>query len=156
MFTRKCRLSPQRRSEAKGLILSFWAEWEQKLTDNEIGVVYRKNTAVVPTPSYLYAYLNRPLQKIIGRAAISEVTKNTLEECLEMGPLSGYAGEDIRAYAGYCSLYVYHLGSFEVAPTPFGVKDLAKDYGFVPSPQAILLSEDGRRELDKRLGYKEN
>ena len=79
MFTRKCRLSPQRRSEAKGLILSFWAEWEQKLTDNEIGVVYRKNTAVVPTPSYLYAYLNRPLQKSIGRAALSEVEQRSYE-----------------------------------------------------------------------------
>jgi predicted transcriptional regulator len=153
---RKCTLSPQHKSEAKGLILSFWAEWEQKLTENEIGVVYRKSTAVVPTPSCLYAYLNRPLQKIVGRAAIFEVTKNTLEECLEMGSHSGYSSEDIRTYAGYCSLYVYHLGKFEVAPIPISVKELATDYGFVPSPQAILLSEDGKRELDARLGYKED
>jgi len=154
---RKCTLSPQHKSEAKGVILSFWAEWEQKLTDNEIGVVYRKSTAVVPTPSYLYAYLNRPLQKIIGRAAISAVTRSTLEECFVMGPQSGYSTEDIRAYAGYFSLlYVYHLGKFEVAPIPISVKELATDYGFVPSPQAILLSEDGKRELDARLGYKED
>jgi len=119
VFTRKCTLSPHRKADAKGLILSFWAEWEQKLIDNEIAVVFRKNTAVVPTPSYLYAYLNRPVQKIVGRAPVSEVTKNNVGECLAF----------------------------------ISVKELASGYGFVPSPQAILLSEEGRQELDKRLGF---
>ncbi len=153
MFTRKCTLSPHRKADAKGLILSFWAEWEQKLIDNEIAVVFRKNTAVVPTPSYLYAYLNRPVQKIVGRAPVSEVTKNNVGECLAFGPRSGYSSEDIKTYAGYRSLYVYHLGKFEKAPKPISVKELASGYGFVPSPQAILLSEEGRQELDKRLGF---
>ncbi len=153
MITRKCTLSPHRKADAKGLILCFWAEWEQKLIDNEIAVVFRKNTAVVPTPSYLYAYLNKPVQKIVGRAPISEVTKNTLRECLAFAPRSGYSSEDIKAYAGFKSLFVYHLGKFEKAPKPITVKELASGYGFVPSPQASLLSKEGRQELDKRLGF---
>lgn len=152
---RKCTLSPRRMGDAQGFILSFWPEWQQKLSENEISIVFRKNAALIPTPAYLYAYLNRPVQKIIGRARLEKITKHTVTECLAMAPQSGYSSEDIRVYAGLRPLYVFSLGAFEVAPKPISLTELKASYNFVPSPQAIILSGEGRRELDACLGFGE-
>lgn len=150
----KCTLSPSRKSDAEGLILSFWPEWEQKLNDNEIRVVYRKSVAIIETPVMLYVYLNKPVQKVIGRAPLEKIARHKLEECIAMGKKSGYSKEDIEAYVGTRSIIVYSLGPFEKAPRSLALKDLKADYSFVPTPQAILLSEEGRREIDARLGFK--
>ena len=152
-MSNRCSLSPMRKSDAHGLILSFWAEWEQRLCNGDIRVVFRKSVAIIETPSFLYAYLNKPIQKIVGRAQIERIARHNLEECLTFGELSGYSTEDIKAYCGYRSLIVFTLGSFQVASKPLALKDLKDKYNFVPSPQAILLSEDGKNEVDARLGF---
>lgn len=149
-----CKLSPERKSDAVGLILSFWPEWEQKLRDSEIRVVFRKSVAIINTPAVLYAYLNRPVQKIIGRAPLETIARHQLDECLAMSKKSGYDIEDIRDYVGTRSIIVYSLGRFQAAPKPVAVNDLRAAYGFVPTPQAILLSDEGLAELDMRLGFK--
>ncbi len=150
---RKCTLSPFSKSEAVGLILSFWSEWAQKLSDNKIRVVFRKNVAIIETPAVLYAYLNKPVQKVIGRACIEKISRHNLEECLLMGKRSGYSSEDINGYFGTQPLIVYSLGPFELAPKPLVLKDLKANYKFVPTPQAILLSPAGMQEIDARLGF---
>jgi len=71
-----------------------------------------------------------------------------------MSKKSGYDIEDIRDYVGTRSIIVYSLGRFQAAPKPVAVNDLRAAYGFVPTPQAILLSDEGLAELDMRLGFK--
>lgn len=150
---RKCSLSPERKLDAKGFILSFWPEWEQKINDNEVAVVFRRNAAIIKTPAFLYAYLNKPKQKVIGRSVIESITRENVKQCLSLGPRSGYSDDDIRLYVGYKSVVVYHLGRFEVAPNAVLLRDLSAKYNFTPSPQACLLSEEGRQLLDRDLGF---
>jgi predicted transcriptional regulator len=150
----KCTLSPTRKADAVGLILSFWPEWGQKLSDNEIRVVYRKCVAIIDTPSVLYAYLNKPVQKIIGRATIERIARHHLDECLSMGEQSGYSSEDIKDYVGTRAVIVYSIGPFELATRPIPLKDLKANFDFVPTPQAVLLNAEGMAEIDARLGFK--
>lgn len=152
---RKCHLSPEIKKDAKGLVLSFWAEWEDKFRDDEIRVVYRKIAPVIPTPAYLYVYLNKPAQRVVGRAPLESIAKLPLEECMRLAPKSGYSSEDIKTYAGRLTgtgLYVYTLGRFEEAPNPLPLNILASRFNFVPTPQAILLAEHGLRDLNECLG----
>lgn len=122
--------------------------------DSEIRVVFRKSVAIIETPAVLYAYLNRPVQAIIGRAPLEKISRHKLDECLSMSKKSGYSLEDIRDYVDERSVIVYSLGQFQKAPKPIAVSELRTAYGFVPTPQAILLSKDGLTELDARLGFR--
>ncbi len=142
---------------SRSIVVSFGPHWEPSLRGNQIGAVFRKRGPKAFTPDYLFVYLGTPTSTLIGRMAVESFGFLPVSEALALADVGGLSRSELRDYAyDYRSLAVFRVGSFEPAPSPLRLAELATAYGFHPPQSFLCLSEAGRVELLQALGFTES
>lgn len=136
------------------ILIPFQAKWKEPILESRISVVFRKRGPKSRELNWIYCYVKAPESAILARCKISRYETLPLNKATTLCEFAGLTEVELRQYAaGYDSLAVFRLATIQPARRPVSLKELAADFHFKPVQGFLILSKDGKTQLDKALGF---
>lgn len=151
------RLKSQDKNDASDSILvSFDAKWAKPLIDGSVSQVFRKRGPKSTSPRWVYVYAGAPIKAVIGRLPVIHLRQLTIKESLALVNEGALKRSELEEYAGeYGSLFVFAVGGFQSASSAATFHKLKENYGFSPPQSFLILSSQGKNELDALCDFAE-
>ena len=145
-------LTAESRSDA--IVVSFGANWFDRLKQRSFCAVIRKRTPRTFIPRWMYIHVNAPKSSICARARIASIEVIPKQMALMMTRDLDLSEEKISAYIGGSStvgLYRLNDISFPGAEVTAGEID---EHVVYYAPQSFFaVSREGKRVLDRLCGF---
>ncbi len=139
---------------SQAVILSFDQKWNVPISENSFSIVFRKAWPRKRDPRVIYAYLGSPVCQVTARMPIVQWSFEPIEKALEYAQQGLLSADELRKYVGKRGgVFVIRVKEIELAPRPISLERLSSEYGFFPSPSAVLLSGQGETKLSEICGF---
>lgn len=142
------------KDSTNAIVISFDSKWKNAILDSSFSVVFRKRGPKSPALDWIYFYVSAPYSGIIGRGKIDKYESMPLNNALGLCRKAGLTTTELQEYAeGYDSLAVFTLATIEPATKPMYLNQLTTNFAFKPPQSFVIMSVDGKEELDIALGF---
>ena len=136
------------------IVISFDAKWKDSISNNSLSVVFRKRGPKSPNLEWIYFYVSAPYSAIIGRGKIDKYESMPIHKALGLFEKGGLSQKELKEYAeGYEFLAVFSLATIETSENPIPLAQLTTELGFKPPQSFVIMSKNGKKQLDKSLGF---
>jgi len=137
-----------------GIIVSFHAKWHPLLTAGAVNCVFRKRGPQHMEPRWIYVYVGTPIKAIVGRLPLERLEVMPVTECLHLTTAGAIAKDELVQYANnYKGLFVFWVGKYQRANQEVDFDYLNSRHGFSPPQSFLLLSRQGKKQLDDLCGF---
>lgn len=137
-----------------GIVVSFYAKWQPLLMAGKVSCVFRKRAPQHMVPRWIYAYFGTPIKAVAGRLSVQKVEAMPVAECLHHTSAGAIARDELAQYAhNYSSLFVFWVYGYQPANQEASFDHLSSLYGFAPPQSFLLLSTQGKTQLDELCGF---
>lgn len=140
-------------TDYQAIILPFQSRWLDSVTEGKVKAVFRKKgPAAKASPLWMYAYFGAPVSAICAKLKIVKVSHLPVDKAVKFCEKGMMTEAQLRKYAGDAEqLCVFELGECFVPEEQLGMDELARRFGFQPTPSFIALSQQGWDQLDRAL-----
>lgn len=146
----KFLLTPARKEQTGGIILSFRSDWHETFLRQKIKIVFRKIGVDITPPTILFTYMNKPKQGIFGHCVVTALERCSTQQCLDLADEAALSKEETYEYCSRSDplgTWAFHVGEFTPAKKPLLATDMRLLFNFTPTPMAIRVSKDGTKRI---------
>ena len=144
----------QNETVSDGIVVSFHAKWQPLLDSRAVNCVFRKRGPRHITTNWIYVYVSTPTKAIVGRLPVKKVEVLSVRECMGYATAGAITQDELsKSATGYKELFAFTVGNFKPANRVAGLNQLRSRHGFTPPQSFLLLSKQGKRQLDKLLDF---
>ncbi len=138
-------------TDYQAIILPFQSRWLDSVTKGQVKAVFRKKGPnAKANPLWIYAYFGAPVSAICAKLKIAKVSHLPVDKAVQFCEKAMLTEAQLRKYAGDVEqLCVFELGECSVPEELLGMEELARRFGFQPTPSFIALSQSGWEQLDR-------
>jgi len=141
-------------SASDAIIVSFAAEWYEKLRQNRVHAIIRKRIPRTVYPRLMYFHFNAPKSAICARAEILSIADIPAEIATTMARELGMSPGSILDYTrGEGSIGCYRLGKFQFATCEVSTHEIASHMVYFPPQSFLVLAADAKAVLDRLCGF---
>ncbi|MBL8812072.1 MAG: hypothetical protein JNM43_18045 [Planctomycetaceae bacterium] len=136
------------------IVMSFRADWEERLRLNTVRAVFRKKGPRSTALRFLYVYAGAPISGLIGRLLVTEYGKVSTAMALKHLNDARLSITEFREYvAEELDICMFKVSEFQPALRPVGCQDLKVKFGFVAPQKFFFLSPSGQVSVDTECGF---
>lgn len=141
-------------SRSDAIVVSFGAEWYDRLRDRRFTSIIRKRIVKNIQPRWLYFHINAPKSAICARAKINSIETIDLSAAIRSGSELALSTEEILAYLGtHTSVGCYRIADIDFPEREVTTEQLTMYMAYYPPQNFLILSVEGKDLLDKICGF---
>lgn len=145
-------LDSESRSDA--IVVSFDAEWYERLRAKRFSAVIRKRIPATLQPKWLYFHFNSPRSALSARARVLSVEMIDEAKALSMERQLDLTADRIRLYVRpNPEIGCYRLAGIELAKRDAALQELGKTLVYYPPQSFFVLSKAAKQIIDEICGF---
>ena len=142
-------------NQSDAVVVSFDAEWHEKLKAGNVQAVIRKRIPKTMTPRWLYFHINAPIGAIGGRGEIKGLLELSLSQAKGKAKELALTTEQITSYyKGSKTVGCYRLGKIEILSTPLSIAAMRAKLNYFPPQSFMILSTEAKNIIDSLGGFR--